>query len=89
MQKQKSVYNHLPELGRSTLDARKAIGRWPRKTKTTLIGSTKIGTRIKTRLSHTISLLLIVSLRLRPPKKISIQEVVKEAIQPLKSMPPR
>lgn len=91
MQKQKPIYNHPPRLERSILSARKPIGCWSRKIKTTLIGNIEIGTKIRTRTSPslTILLLLIVSLRIRPLRKISIMEVVKGAIEPLESMLPR
>lgn len=71
-------------LGRSTLDAQKASGRWPKKRKMRPIES--IGIKIK--LSPIISLLLIqVSFRPKFPKKINAtKKIVEEAIQPLESM---
>lgn len=45
--------------------------------------------RTKTRLSLITFLLLIFSFRPRSLRKINIKEVIEEAIQPLKSMPPR
>lgn len=47
-----------------------------------------MGTKTKIELSHTISLLLIVSLKLRAPRKANIIEAVEEVTQPLRSMSP-
>ncbi len=54
-------------------------------TRTTSIGSNGIGIKIK--VSPTTLLLLIVSFKSRLPKKTSVMETVREAIQPLRSTP--
>lgn len=81
MRKQRPVYKHLPGLGRLIPSTQRAIGCQPRKTKTKLLGSIEIVTR----LSFTISLLLIqVNVRSKSPRKTNvIKETVEEAIQPL------
>lgn len=57
-------------------------------TKTILIRNTGMGTKTKIRLCPTTLFLLIISLKLRPLRKISIKEAVEEAIQPMGSIPP-
>ena len=80
MQKQKSSYNHISRLGRSIAGAHENIGYWLIKTKMTPIESTKMSTRIKIKLNLTISLLLIVSLWAKPPRKTTVMKAIKEAI---------
>ena len=80
MQKQRPIYNHYPELVRSIPNTYEVISRWSRKTKTTPIGRTKIGTSTKTKLSSTIPLLFIVSLKPRILREISVIKTVEEAI---------
>lgn len=76
-------------LGRFTPGTQKAIGRCSRKIKTTPIGSTGLRIRIMIKLSFIISLLLIVSFKLRSLRITSVMETVEQAIQSLKSMPLR
>lgn len=65
-----------------TPSARKVIGHQPRKRRTKLYGSIKM----EIWLNPIIFLLLIqVSLRFRSPRKISLMEIVEEAIQPMGS----
>ena len=88
MQKQRSIYSHFWGLEKSTLDTQKTISCWPTKRKIKPVRSTKMGTKIKPS-SITPRLLIQVSLKPKFPKKISIMEVTKEAIQPLRSIPPK
>lgn len=44
---------------------------------------------IRIKLSTTIPLLLIINLRFKPPRKISVIETIEEAILSLGSMPPK
>ena len=79
MLKQKLVYNHPLGQKKLTSDAQRAIGRQPKKRKVKSVGSTKIGTKI--RLNAIIPCLLIqVSLKPRPLRKISIMKAAKETI---------
>ena len=82
MQKQKSVYNHLIKLEKSTSDAQKAIGCQPKKRKTKPIKNIKINIRIKIKLSSIMPHLLIqVSLRYRLSRKTSVMDAAKGTIQ--------
>ena len=84
MQKQRLVYNNFLGLRKSTLDAQRAISRQPRKKKTKLVKSIKIGIQTKTRLSLITPFQLSqINLKPIPTRKVNVIEVAKGAIQPL------
>lgn len=80
MQKQKPAYNHLLGLMKLIPGIQRTINHQPKRTRMMSIGKTGMRTRTKTRLSLTTSLLLIVSLKPRPPRKTNVKENVKEVI---------
>ncbi len=90
MQKQRLTCNHLSTLGKLILDGQKVIVRRQKKIKRTPIRSPAMRPpRTKTKQSPKPSLLLM-NLRIRPPRKISaVVGGVMEAIQLLGSMLPR
>ena len=81
MWKQKPVFNHPPEIKKSTPGAQKTTGHQQRNTRIILIGKTGVGK--KTKLSPITSYLLTVSLRPRFSRKINVIEADKRAMQPL------